>query len=92
MSDFDDELDHDLEPDSRTAFDQRHAIARLLEILNEGGDPETIGRRALMAGRLFRATDFSTQAELARHLGLTEGRVSQLLKELRESILSLVES
>lgn len=56
------------------------------------GNPsaEIAGRRAYYFALLLKQPPFSSQAELARHLDLTEGRISQQLKEFqRENPLFL---
>ena len=49
------------------------------------GNPsaEIAGRRAYFFALVLKQPPFSSQAELARHLGLTEGRISQQLKEFQ---------
>jgi hypothetical protein len=65
-------------------------IAQLLDLLNAGGDPEQIGRRCLLAGKILCAPTFDTQAALAEFLGISEGRVSQQIKALRAEILAIL--
>jgi hypothetical protein len=49
------------------------------------GNPsaETAGRRAYFFALLLKQSSFSSQAELARHLDLSEGRISQELKAFK---------
>lgn len=56
------------------------------------GNPsaEVVGRRAYFFALLLKQSPFESQAELARHLGLSEGRISQQIKAfLRENPLFL---
>jgi hypothetical protein len=49
------------------------------------GNPsaEIAGRRAYFFALLLKQPPFASQSELARHLGLTEGRISQQLKAFK---------
>lgn len=69
-------------------FHNRMALCRLLGILLDGTvSAERVGRRAYMlAFHLKAGCPFPNQRELAGFFDITEGRVSQELKELRAVI------
>ena len=83
-------MNPDTEPDSveelERSLERRRAIVGLLELLSAGGDARRVGARCLCLAHLLRARRDANQRQLAERLGLTEGRVSQLLKVLRREI------
>jgi hypothetical protein len=75
----------DPEADDDQARLRREIVTRLLVFLATSGTASAIGRKCVLyswlAGLL---PDVRTQADLARHMELTPGRVSQLLNALRQ--------
>lgn len=76
-------LDH---PDLPDELDIRRArqetIVRLLQWLTSGDRrSKAVGQRAIVTGYLLKP--IGTQRDLARRLGVTEARASQLIKEIR---------
>ena len=63
------------------------AVEALELITAEGGD-RAAGRKALLLAYLIAPKTIGTQGDLARRLGVSEGRVSQMLKPLRRHLLS----
>lgn len=65
------------------------ALARIsgareaLELLTREGSDRDVGRRALLLAYLIAPDLIGTQRDLAKRLGVTEGRASQMLKVLR---------
>ena len=60
----------------------------VLELVTaEGGDRDA-GRRALLLLHIIAPKTIGTQGALAAKLGVSEGRVSQMLKPLRRHLLS----
>ena len=60
----------------------------VLELITaEGGDRDA-GRRALLLIFIIAPETIGTQGDLARRLGVSEGRCSQMLKPLRRHLLS----
>jgi hypothetical protein len=63
---------------------RQETVQRLLQfLLANAHDPAIVGQRALLLGFLVNAGPARTQSELAKLLGLSDGRISQKLKELR---------
>lgn len=64
-----------------------NTLMHVLSIICDGRDAEQIGKRALVVQQLLNPLP-GTQRDLAKTLGVSEGRVSQLLKALRAALLS----
>ena len=81
-------LDH---PDLPDECDVRRArqqtIARLIQWLTSDSRPaKSVGQRCIVVGYLLKP--IGTQRDLARRLGVTEARASQLIKEVRADLSS----
>lgn len=81
-------IDEESQPAPSADFYYRMVTCRLLGILLDGTvSAERVGRRAYMlAFHLKAGCPFPNQRELAGFFDITEGRVSQELKELRAVI------
>jgi len=92
--DFDfDSLDKETEPegvdsvaDARLCFDRRQAVSAVLEILTHDATPKQAGQRAFILAHALKLGTCKTQRELAGQLGITPGRVSQLLNTVRRAL------
>ena len=60
----------------------------VLELITAGGGDQAAGRKALLLAYLLTPEAIGTQGDLARRLGVSEGRCSQMLKPLRRHLLS----
>lgn len=80
--DFEYPLDGDRPPSPiQAASDAVHAL--LFQLVADGRDCEAIGRRALViAWKAGVLPDVSTQAQLARRMGVTPARASQIAADL----------
>lgn len=62
-------------------------LARVLEWLcADGANGRTVGRRCIALNFLLNECAHVKQRELARRLGVSEGRVSQLLNEIHRAL------
>ena len=59
-----------------------------LELVTGDGSDRDAGRKALLLAYLLTPKNIGTQGDLARRLGVSEGRCSQMLKPLRRHLLS----
>lgn len=66
---------------------RQETVIRLLDWLTRGHETERIGRRTVYLAFILHPNE--TQRELAGRLGLTPGRVSQELNDIREDISNL---
>lgn len=92
FQDFDfDALDpvEECAPEAVLEFNRRAAVGVLLEILTHDADALEAGRRAFILAHELRFGVHRRKQDLARHLGITPGRLSQLLKRLNATITAL---
>lgn len=68
---------------------RRETLFRLLHCLTTGAGTKRIGQRALVLAFLAGATPFKTQKELAAKLGVSAGRVSQILNSAKRNFAKL---
>jgi DNA-directed RNA polymerase specialized sigma24 family protein len=71
---------------ARTAFDRRRAAAAIIEILIAGTTMKQAGQRAFVLAYVLKLCPCRTQKELAKRLGVTPGRVSQILNAVKRAI------
>ena len=64
------------------------AVREVLELVTGEGSDRDAGRRALLLLYIIAPEAIGTQGDLARRLGVSEGRASQMLKPLRRHLLS----
>ena len=64
------------------------ATREALALLTKDGSDKDIGRRTLLLAYVLDPSLIGTQRQLARRLGVTEGRGSQMLKVLRRHFSS----
>jgi hypothetical protein len=57
-----------------------------MAMLARGGTAQEVGRRCLLLCYIIAPDLIGTQRELARRLGVTEGRASQMLKAVRRNL------
>lgn len=68
----------------------RQEIAvNLLRMLCHKSDCRRVGQQALVLGYVMHAIDVKTQKELAKRLGLSKGRVSKVVNQVREDFLRI---
>lgn len=70
---------------------RRETITRLVSMLASRGDRSAVGGRLLLLAFLLRCGGCKTQRALAKKLRVSEARVSQSLKSLREEMAMLAE-
>lgn len=64
-------------------FNVRLLVCRVLDILtSEGASAKVVGKRALALQYALNASSFRNQKELARQMGVTPARASQILTAL----------
>ena len=63
-----------------------------LELITADGGDQAAGRKALLLAYLIAPKTIGTQGDLARRLGVSEGRVSQMLKPLRRHLLGKLQT
>jgi DNA-binding MarR family transcriptional regulator len=59
------------------------SVREAMETVCNSGNDREVGRRALLLAYTIDPSLIGTQRELARRMGVTEARVSQMLKVLR---------
>ena len=64
------------------------AVREVLTLITAEGGDQAAGRKALLLLYLIAPEAIGTQGDLARRLGVSEGRASQMLKPLRRHLLS----
>ena len=64
----------------------------VLELITAGGGDQAAGRKALLLAYLIAPKTIGTQGDLARRLGVSEGRCSQMLKPLRRHLLGKLQT
>ena len=68
------------------------AVREVLELITADGGDQAAGRKALLLAYLIAPKTIGTQGDLARRLGVSEGRVSQMLKPLRRHLLGKLQT
>jgi hypothetical protein len=68
------------------------AVREVLELVTGDGSDRDAGRRALLLLYIIAPKTIGTQGDLARRLGVSEGRVSQMLKPLRRHLLGKLQT
>ena len=68
------------------------AVREVLELVTGEGSDRDAGRKALLLAYLIAPKTIGTQGDLARRLGVSEGRVSQMLKPLRRHLLGKLQT
>ena len=63
-----------------------------LELITADGGDQAAGRKALLLAYLLTPEAIGTQGDLARRLGVSEGRCSQMLKPLRRHLLGKLQT
>lgn len=62
------------------------ALRNLLGFLTSGADATACGQRVHLIAYMIKQSECRTQRELAKRLGLTPGRISQALNEVRREL------
>ena len=62
---------------------QLAVVRAALELLTKAGNEKEVGRKTLLLAYLLAPDLIGTQRDLAKRIGVTEGRASQMLKVLR---------
>lgn len=85
------EVDELLEEDRPivTEFNRRAIICAILRIVTDGATTKSAGQRAFILAHLLKAGRCSRKMDLAKQLGVSPGRVSQVLKAVSKSIAAL---
>ena len=68
------------------------AVREVLELVTGDGSDRDAGRRALLLLYIIAPKTIGTQGDLARRLGVSEGRASQMLKPLRRHLLGKLQT
>lgn len=80
-----------LNPDTVIAIARAAGAAEVLRFLARGGTDKEVGRRALLLAFLLCPDAIATQRELAGRIGVTEARVSQMLRVFKRAYPGLLE-
>ena len=64
----------------------------VLELITAEGGDQAAGRKALLLAYLLTPEAIGTQGDLARRLGVSEGRCSQMLKPLRRHLFGKLQT
>ena len=64
----------------------------VLELVTGEGSDRDAGRKALLLAYLLTPEAIGTQGDLARRLGVSEGRCSQMLKPLRRHLFGKLQT
>ncbi|MDB6023111.1 MAG: hypothetical protein JWQ04_2968 [Pedosphaera sp.] len=62
------------------------ATREILSLIVKGSSDREAGRRALLIAFVLDPALIGTQKELSRRIGVSEGRASQMLKTIRDSL------
>jgi len=88
---IDERLSEDRELSARDASRlRREVIARTMAFLTDRGSVKFVGQQAIVTAFIIKATPaIKTQKQLAEKLGVSAGRVSQILKSAKRGLTKL---